>query len=528
MAQAFDGFALLGREHVRDDFLDAELARDRFGRTSVIAGQHDHAQPFLTQLLERAPCGFLERVRHDDKACDRAFDRDEDHRLADRSPLCRHLRQRSRIEAPIREQLLIAHDHLPAFDNASHTLARHGAEVRDVRRRKPALLGCRKDGRGQRVLTRLFERRCKTEDFVLAVTRGGVYRDEARLALGEGARLVDDERVHLGQPLQCLGVLDEDPELRAAPARHHDRHRRRQAKRTRTSDDEHRNGIHQRMRQSRLRPPQRPRGKRHHSNGDDRRNEVGSHLICKPLDGRAAALRLTHRAHDLREQGVATDAGCADDERSGTVHRSARDLAAGMFLDGDRLAREHGLIDGALALDDLAIHRQLFAGPHAQSFPDVDVLNRNIRFRAIGLDTSSSLGCQAEQRPNRARGRLTRTQLQHLTEQHERHDDARGLEIKRQSPAVTPKGRGQRARKQLGDHAEQVSGAGAERDQGEHIEAAVCDGLHTAHEERPASPQNDRRGQRELNPPRQAGAERVLHRHPWKHLGHGEKQQRHR
>ena len=39
------------------------------------------------------------------------------------------------------------------------------------------------------------------------------HRDESRLALGERARLVDDDRVHPFQDLQRLGVLDQHARL---------------------------------------------------------------------------------------------------------------------------------------------------------------------------------------------------------------------------------------------------------------------------------------------------------------------------
>ncbi len=60
-------------------------------------------------------------------------------------------------------------------------------------------------------------------------------------------------------------------------------------------------------------------------------------------------------------------------------------------------------------------------------------------------------------------------------------------------------GRKQSRRKRC-DHAVEIAGAGAERDQGEHVEIARLERLPAALEERPARPQHDRRRQRELNP----------------------------
>ncbi len=85
-----------------------------------------------------------------------------------------------------------------------------------------------------------------------------IYRRHARLALGEGAGLVDDEDVDAGELFERLGVLDQDASVRAASAADHDRHRRRQTKRTRARDDQDGDGAEQRMREAWLRPPDAP------------------------------------------------------------------------------------------------------------------------------------------------------------------------------------------------------------------------------------------------------------------------------
>src|SRR5205823_5257214 len=76
-----------------------------------------------------------------------------------------------------------------------------------------------------------LERRGERDDLPLVVPRQRDDLDEARLAFGEGARLVDDERVHLLERLERVGVLDEDALRRAASRTDHARHRRRDAER---------------------------------------------------------------------------------------------------------------------------------------------------------------------------------------------------------------------------------------------------------------------------------------------------------
>src|SRR3546814_4746068 len=59
-------------------------------------------------------------------------------------------------------------------------------------------------------------------------------RCNARLALGEGPRLIDDERIDLLEMLKRLGILDQDPSRGTLAHADHDRHRRGETERTRT------------------------------------------------------------------------------------------------------------------------------------------------------------------------------------------------------------------------------------------------------------------------------------------------------
>ena len=58
------------------------------------------------------------------------------------------------------------------------------------------------------------------------------------------------------------------------------------------------------------------------------------------------------------------------------------------------------------------------------------------------------------------------------------------------------------------DHAVEIRDSGAQGDQREHVRAAVDERGPEALEERPAAPEHDRRGERELNPGSQTAATR--------------------
>ena len=90
----------------------------------------------------------------------------------------------------------------------------------------------------------------------------GIDRDHLRLAFGQRAGLVDDQRVDLLHALQRLGVLDQHARLRAAADADHDRHRRGEAERAGAGDDQHRHRRDQAVGEARLRPEHRPGGER--------------------------------------------------------------------------------------------------------------------------------------------------------------------------------------------------------------------------------------------------------------------------
>ena len=74
----------------------------------------------------------------------------------------------------------------------------------------------------------------------------------------------------------------------------HDCHRSGQTQGARTRDDQHRDRVHQRMRQARLRSEPEPGEKGDDGDRYNRGHEPGSHPIGKALNGSAAALCLTN------------------------------------------------------------------------------------------------------------------------------------------------------------------------------------------------------------------------------------------
>ena len=163
-------------------------------------------------------------------------------------------------------------------------LARDGPEVPRFRRPDAALLGAGDDGGGERVFTAALQAGGQPEQLRFIPAGGGQDGDQPRLAFGERAGLVHDERVHLREDFERLGVLDEHAGGRAAAHADHDRHRRGQAERAGTGDDEDRDGVDERMGQARLRAEQRPDDRRKGRDGHDRGHEPRGDGVGQPLD----------------------------------------------------------------------------------------------------------------------------------------------------------------------------------------------------------------------------------------------------
>ena len=90
--------------------------------------------------------------------------------------------------------------------------------------------------------------------------------------------------------------------MRTAPCAHHDGHRCGQPKSAWTSNNQHRNGVYKRMRQTRLGSRQKPNDQCRNGNTNHRGYEPDGDTIGESLNRSAAALRLADHLHDSRQQ----------------------------------------------------------------------------------------------------------------------------------------------------------------------------------------------------------------------------------
>ncbi len=333
-------------------------------------------------------------------------------------------------------------------------------------------------------------------------------RHERRLAFGQRSGLVDDERVDRFQTFERLGVLHEHAGLRAASRADHDRHRRREPERARARDDQHGDGADERARQARLGAPrhparQTPRWRR--ARPPARTTPKCDRPAAESARG-CAALQPTMRTICASSVSPPTRSALKTIEPSG-VERPAGHARARFFFGRHRLAGHHRFVDGRSPFDDDAVDRNPFAGPDAAEIADAHVFERDVLIDAVAND-ACGLGRECKQFSNRRAGLMPRSELEHLSEQHQRRDDDAGVEVGRHD-AVHLHAFGKHARRERRDRAVDVRGADAERDQREHVRTAIDDRDPRALEERPAGPEDDRRRQDEADPVQQSA---VRHR----------------
>ena len=364
------------------------------------------------------------------------------------------------------------------------------------------------------------------EQLLLVHARGRHERGHLRLALGQRAGLVDHQRVDLGEPLQRLGVLDQHARLGAAPGADHDRHRRRQAERAGARDDQHRDRGNQGVSHRGWRPEDRPHDEGDDRDHDHRRDEPARDHVDQALDRRARALRLGDHLHDPGEHGLAADPLGAQNEAARLVDRAGADPIAPGLLGRHRLARQHRLVDRAAPFDNFAVDRDLVARAHPQAVADLDHLKRHFFIDTAVTHPPCGFGRELQQGLDRAAGALARPELEHLAEQHERHDHRRGLEVDVDLALGPTEGRREDPGRDRRDHAVQIRRADADPDQGPHVWAELLERCPAALEDRPPGPEHDRRRERQLEPVRHLPRDGVTQ--PQKMLAHHPDQQRQR
>ena len=121
--------------------------------------------------------------------------------------------------------------------------------------------------------------------------------------------------------------------------------------------------------------------------------------------------------------------------------------------------------------------------------------------------------------------RCASPQLEHLAQQHEGDDDRGRLEVAPDLAVVPAEGGREDAGHEDGGQAVEPGDAGADADEGEHVQAAGAEAQPHPLKEGPAPPQHDGGRQQELDPTERDGRERAVDHGRGQHRRHREEKQ---
>ncbi|GBD41573.1 hypothetical protein HRbin39_00957 [bacterium HR39] len=312
---------------------------------------------------------------------------------------------------------------------------------------------------------------------------------QPRAALGEGAGLVEDHRVHRVRPLQGLDVAHEDAGPRGGAGPRHQRHRRGEPERAGTGDHQHRDGGHQRLLEGAA--PKQPAGEGEERDGDHHRHEDGGDAVHQPLDGGLPGPGLLHQPGDARERGVAAHPQRADLHRAGAVHGAGQHPVTGAARHRHALAGDQGLVELALAGHDLAVHRHPLAGSDQDDVAHAHLVDRDLDVPPVAAHPGA-LGTQRHQPADGLGGAAPGPLLEPLADADHGDDDGGAVEVE--------VARGRIAERQHEGEAVEVRGGGAERHQHIHAAGARAQRLPRPAVEAPAGDELDRGGEQQLAP----------------------------
>ena len=204
-----------------------------------------------------------------------------------------------------------ADEYLPSVNCGAHTVAGDVFEVLDgLIVGQPATLQLVEHGLGEGVTAPGLSSASQAEQFVLGDTCSDKNVGDARLAFGQRASLVEDDRLDLGGLLQRHRLLEQHAAFGGHVGGDHHGRGRCQAERIGAGD--HHGGDGKRQRQEQwLASDEQPDQEREHTRADGDQRQVVRGTVGQPLRRGLAVLRRLDHADDLRQRRIRADFGGA-------------------------------------------------------------------------------------------------------------------------------------------------------------------------------------------------------------------------
>ena len=230
------------------------------------------------------------------------------------------------------EHLGVADDDMLAVDGRRHAVARVIGGIRHALGVELALVGGA-HGLRDGVIGERLRKGCDFEQRLLGIAGLGVHRDHRERAVGEGARLVKDDGVHVGERFEVVGAFDENAQLGRAADAAKEAQRHANHERAWAADDQEGQAA-----QNPVGPgagdQAAAKGEHRGRAGDGGGVDAGK--ACDEVLGACLLFAgILHELQDARDGGLAKGLGGAHVDEARHVDAAADDIVAGLGGAGD-------------------------------------------------------------------------------------------------------------------------------------------------------------------------------------------------
>ena len=354
--QSRDLGGLVLRADTGEDLIDAQFVGDGLGHRLGVTGDHHHLHAGGVQRVDGVARFGPDLVGQPQRTDHLAVDDDVHHGGARGVPIGG---AGQRIEAVLLEQVRSADLDGAAVDGRLHPDRRRGREVACRRQIGLVVVGGCDDRLRQGMLAVRFGRGSQGQDVVLGLACGDLDGGDGGFALGQRARLVEEDDVDVAHRLQRQPVLDQDAAAGGAFGGDRDDQGNRQAQSVRAGDDQHGDRADHRLIGSVQQQPDR-RGDRGGAECEPEQQRGGP--VGDPLGPGRGRLRVGDQLLDAGQRGVVAGGGDPDPQAGIGGDGAGHDMVADAAGDSARFAGDHRLVHAGRAVDDRAVGRDRSAG----------------------------------------------------------------------------------------------------------------------------------------------------------------------
>ena len=362
--QRLHAFDLVGGKKLRMVLVEPELAGHVGRDLLAVAREHDGA--VYAHLVKRAH--GLGRI---------GLDGVGDHDMPGVGAVDRHMKDGAHRAARrcgnsrLFQHSCVSDQHLFAVDHGSNTVTCGVLRLAHAGGNELARMG-RTDGLRDRVVGEALCQRGDLDKALRAVAPCGLDLHNLKGAVGEGASLVKDNGVYLGQGLKVVRALDQYADFRGAADAAEEGERHADDQRAGAGDNEEGEAAQDPVGPSTGHDASAER-EQHGRTRDGRRVHAGE-ARDEVLGPRLLLAGVFDQLEDTAHRRLAKRLDCAHVHDAGQVDASGDDLVAALHMARDRFAGERRGVELRGAIDDDAVDGHALAGLDHDGAADLDVI----------------------------------------------------------------------------------------------------------------------------------------------------------